>query len=226
MRVAQNDLAKETTAKDEAELKRQIMNGILKQAKEADNINWKIPDKAKGMLIERIQQGKIYSNDPERILEATTQFLKEVGYNQEQNKEMNKKLLDKSGLDSYEEKLNEIVEAVYSNADIGLDLTTKEFYEILKELKVPLAKINTKYRRNFDYYPELANTVINQPVANMIKQQSPNILTTYQVDVLTNVLDKAQQPTFSMDSYADVYRDLLETISGIGQIDDEYEKQR
>lgn len=226
MRAAQNDLAKETTDKDEAELKRQIMNGILKQAKEADNINWKIPDKAKGMLIERIQQGKIYSSDPMHVLETTTQFLKELGYSQEENKELNNKLLDKSGLDTYKDQLNELVEAIYANVDIGVDMTTKEFYEVLKELRVPIGRFNSKFRRNYDYYPEIANTVINQPVAKLIKDQSPNILSPFQVDILTNVLDKAQEPTFSMDSYADAYRNLLETLSDVGQIDDEYERQR
>lgn len=221
MRSASSELGELNTMKDEAELKRQITNGILKQAKAADKINWKIPDKAKGMLIERIQQGRITSSDPTNVLETTVKFLKEMGLSERENQTMNNQLLDKSGMDIYKEQLNEIVEAVYSNADIGLDITTREFYDILKELRVPLARYNTMYRRNYAYYPELANTVINRPVADLIRQQSPNILNTYQVDILTNVLEKTQQPAFSMDTYASTYRDMLETISGIGQMDNE-----
>lgn len=220
MRAAQNDLANRQTKKDQEELKRQIMNGILRQAKEASNFNYKISDKVKGMMLERIKEGKIYSNNPVRILEATTSLLKEVGCSKEQNKEMNEKLITNSGLELYKEQVEELIEDLYSNRKIGLNLPTREVYEILRELRIPLARIDTRYRTT-NSFDRIANAVINQPVAELVSTQSPEILSPYKVDILKNVLDKTRKPTFSITEYSQMYQDMIESMSGLSQIDDD-----
>ena len=232
-RIAQGiNLAQRNTDNDLDEIKKQIKNAVLNEVKEAGDDNRKIIPAFRGMLLEKLETGsykkELGSYDIYESSKIIASLQKSVGIDLEEAKLQQDKLLDRSDKTEYEKAVDEIIEAIYASPQMGYDVTSRDFWEAMRNLRMPVAYKDANVI-SYDANPyATVNNIALVPAAN-------NLLEANKVHSLVNQKQNATILSASATSlaytpksfleYEEKYNSILDAYSVFNQgvLDKEYE---
>ena len=225
MRSAQGtEKAEELTAKDLQNIRREVLNGILKECKSAQYDNPFISDSFKGMLIEKIDQG-IFKEDVDfdtmmNTSNVIASLCKAINISEEDAKKAQEELLERSQRLEYQEYIEKEIERVYKATQLGFPVTTQDFWLAMKAIKVPTSRMQAQYR-NINANPyELQAKLILEPVRNSGTLLQNSI--SYKNTLLTKSIFDVDRSSIALvpktrEEYAAHYQYLLDAFSGANQ---------
>ena len=231
MRASQHDPEKSTLS-DYSDMRRVVSNNILKQVKTISKDNTFIKDEFRGMLLERLELGSFRKNLSEgqikTDLAVITSLCKTAGMDEKLASEAQRTLLERSQMEKYYAYLQHLVEEYYRMLQYGFDVTSRDFWQTMKDLRVPISQVESQFMSYKSNTYGIANSVILEPVASnvMLVNNSASIMSGKGGKSIMNigVSDLAFIPKTKED-YEAKYNSLLDSLSSYDQSSLEYEKE-
>ena len=227
MRKAQGEeLAEKITRSDLQEIQKGIKNAILNEVKKADNDKSIIAPSFRAMLLEKLDEGTLKTStrdDFENTVSVITELCKTVGMSQFEAMKKQEELLERSQKEEYEEYLAEIVDKVYNSYKKGFNVTSKDFWEAMRQMRVPVPKQEASVVNLTTNDYEIVSNVVLQPIQAVAVQsleKAPDIL---KEEIAKGILDinlaKLTSIPLTLSDYEDKYNTMLDYYSEIGQTD-------
>jgi len=231
MRVSQHD-PERLTLSDYSDMRRVVSNNILKEVKNITKDNSFIKDDLRGMLLERLELGAFKKNLSEgqikTDLAVITSLCKTAGMDEKQATEAQRTLLERSQMEKYYAYLQHLVEEYYKMLQYGFDVTSRDFWQAMKDLRVPISQVESQFMSYNSNTYGIANSVILEPVASnvMLVNNSASVMSGKDSKSIMNigVSDLAFIPKTKED-YEAKYNSLLDSLSSYDQSSLEYEKE-
>ena len=231
MRASQHDPEKQTLS-DYSQLRRVVSNNILKEVKNISKDNSFIKDDLRGMLLERLDTGCFKQRIPEgqikTDLKVITGLCKTVGMDEKQALEAQRSLLERSQMEQYYAYLQQLVEEYYKILQYGFNVTSRDFWQAMKDLRVPISQVESQFMSYSSNPYGIANSVILDPVISnvMLVNNSASIMSGKDGKSIMNIgiSDLAFIPKTKED-YETKYNSLLDSLSSYDQSSLEYENE-
>ena len=231
MRVSQHD-PERLTLSDYSDMRRVVSNNILKEVKNITKDNTFIKDDLRGMLLERLELGSFRKNLSEgqikTDLAVITSLCKTIGMDEKQALEVQRSLLERSQMEKYYAYLQQLVEEYYKMLQYGFDVTSRDFWQAMKDMRVPISHVESQFMSYNSNPYSIANSVILDPVASnvMLVNNSASIMSGKDGKSIMNIgiSDLAFIPKTKED-YEAKYNSLLDSLSSYDQSSLEYENE-
>jgi len=231
MRVSQHN-PESLTLSDYSGMRRVVSNNILKEVKNITKDNLFIKDDLRGMLLERLELGAFKKNlSEDQInddLKVITSLCKTIGMDEKQALEVQRSLLERSQMEKYYAYLQQLVEEYYKMLQYGFDVTSRDFWQAMKDMRVPISHVESQFMSYNSNPYSIANSVILDPVASnvMLVNNSASIMSGKDGKSIMNIgiSDLAFIPKTKED-YEAKYNSLLDSLSSYDQSSLEYENE-
>ena len=184
------------------------------------------------MLLERLELGSFRKNLSEgqikTDLAVITSLCKTAGMDEKQATEAQRTLLERSQMEKYYAYLQQLVDEYYRMLQYGFDVTSRDFWQAMKDLRVPISQVESQFMSYNSNTYGIANSVILEPVASnvMLVNNSASVMSGKDSKSIMNigVSDLAFIPKTKED-YEAKYNSLLDSLSSYDQSSLEYEKE-
>ena len=184
------------------------------------------------MLLERLDTGCFKQRIPEgqikTDLKVITGLCKTVGMDEKQALEAQRSLLERSQMEQYYAYLQQLVEEYYKILQYGFNVTSRDFWQAMKDLRVPISQVESQFMSYSSNPYGIANSVILDPVISnvMLVNNSASIMSGKDGKSIMNIgiSDLAFIPKTKED-YETKYNSLLDSLSSYDQSSLEYENE-
>lgn len=168
------ELSENLLLEDYLQIQKEIKNAILKETRDVDKENLRINDAFKGMMIDRLENGRFKKNGmtQEELMESLsviTQLCKATNIPEEETKKMETQLLYKSDLEYYQDMMEELTRSIYANYRIGtFNVSTMDFWNTMRRMGYSRRPYETMSAINPMNAYDMANRTILNPISTCV----------------------------------------------------------